>query len=217
MKKIIYLYLLLFLLNQGFCFAQETMEEKWPKGYRGPAAYCSLEFSKYKRGFETFIKFLKPIKKGYQIIAPEIIDKYGNHRKGYNEEGKLIPKWHYGWDLGAPVGTVISFVLKGNSKIVKIKADKWNGNKKIAQFGKRVEIECKYKGNKYRITFCHLGNYKVRIGELIKVTDSQSKYGIAIGTLGMSGRDPEAGRPHLHLQVYKNNKLIDPILLFGQK
>jgi murein DD-endopeptidase MepM/ murein hydrolase activator NlpD len=75
-------------------------------------------------------------------------------------------------------------------------------------YGRVVEVDL---GENYRVRFGHLNDISVVQGEALKAGDT-------VGTVGASGR-PATG-PHLHFEVLKDGKHIDPeavagLVLFG--
>jgi len=100
-----------------------------------------------------------------------------------------IRKFHNGMDFSAKSGTPIYATGDG---IVK-KAD---GT--VSGFGNHIEIN---HGYGYMTLYAHLSKYKVRAGQKVKRGD-------IIGYVGSTGRS-EA--PHLHYEVHKNGKVVNPL------
>jgi murein DD-endopeptidase MepM/ murein hydrolase activator NlpD len=100
-----------------------------------------------------------------------------------------IRKFHKGMDFSAKSGTPIYATGDG---IVK-KADA-----KVSGFGNHIEIN---HGYGYMTLYAHLSKYKVRAGQKVKRGD-------VIGYVGSTGRS-EA--PHLHYEVHKNGKVVNPL------
>lgn len=98
-------------------------------------------------------------------------------------------KMHKGTDFAAPTGTPI--YAAGNGKITRIG---WNG-----AYGKYIKI----RHNKtYSTAYAHMSGFKkgVKKGSFVKQGD-------VIGYVGSTGRSTG---PHLHYEVLKNNKQINP-------
>ena len=98
---------------------------------------------------------------------------------------KNVP--HLGVDYAAPTGTRVWGTARGRVT----HAGRKGG------FGKLVEIE---HANGYRTRYAHLSRIKVKKGQTV------GQHAI-IGHVGMSGR---ATGPHLHYELLKNGRQIDP-------
>ena len=98
-------------------------------------------------------------------------------------------KMHTGIDLTAPTGTKI--FATGDGKIVK--AGKSKGG-----YGKRIIID---HGFGYKTVYAHLNKIVVRSGQKIN-------RGELIGFVGSTG---VSTAPHLHYEVRRNNKPVNPI------
>jgi len=95
---------------------------------------------------------------------------------------------HMGMDFTGKINTPI--YATGNGKVVKV--DKQRGH------GRRIIID---HGYGYKSVYAHLNGYNVKKGQKVK-------RGEIIGFLGNSGLSTG---PHLHYEVRKNNKPINPI------
>jgi murein DD-endopeptidase MepM/ murein hydrolase activator NlpD len=98
-------------------------------------------------------------------------------------------KFHYGMDFSAKTGTPI--YATGNGKISKVrKSRKGYGNHVIIdhQFG-------------YKTLYAHMDKYIVRKGQKVK-------RGEIIGYVGNTGTSVA---PHLHYEVHKNGRRINPV------
>ena len=95
---------------------------------------------------------------------------------------------HKGIDIKAPHGTPI--YAPGAGKVIKVrKSDKGYGNMLIIDHGDGV-----------RSRYAHLSRFDVKVGDRVEA-------GMTIGRVGSSGRSTG---PHLHFEVMKNGKRIDP-------
>jgi murein DD-endopeptidase MepM/ murein hydrolase activator NlpD len=103
-----------------------------------------------------------------------------------------IKKFHEGVDFSAPVGTDIYATGDG----VIESAERSKGG-----YGNQIIIN---HGFGYKTMYAHLQSFKVRNGE--RVTRGQ-----VIGTVGSTGKSTS---PHLHYEVWKSNKPINPINYF---
>ena len=100
-----------------------------------------------------------------------------------------IRRFHYGMDFTAKRGTPI--YATGNG-IVKRADNRSSG------YGKHIRID---HGFGYVSLYAHLSKYKVRRGQKVKRGD-------VIGYIGNSGRSIG---PHLHYEILKDNKKINPL------
>lgn len=101
-------------------------------------------------------------------------------------------KFHAGLDFTAPVGTPIYATADG---IVKTAGNLGDG------YGNHVII---HHGYSYRTLYGHMYRIKARIGQSVK-------RGEVIGYVGNTGKSTG---PHLHYEVIKGNKHLDPIYFF---
>ena len=101
-------------------------------------------------------------------------------------------KFHYGVDFSAPKGTPI--YATGNGIVAKVK-------KSRRGFGNHVIIN---HGFGYESLYAHMTKYTVRNGQKVKRGD-------IIGYVGSSGKSTA---PHLHYEVHKNGKKINPAYYF---
>ncbi|CAD5107987.1 M23 family metallopeptidase [Zestomonas carbonaria] len=95
--------------------------------------------------------------------------------------------FHSGVDFALPSGSAVLAAAGG-----KVRAAGWQGG-----YGKRVEID---HGNGLVTRYAHLSRFEVRAGEV--VTPGQR-----IGAVGSTGRSTG---PHLHFEVLKDGRFVDP-------
>jgi len=100
-----------------------------------------------------------------------------------------IRKFHYGMDFTAPSGTEI--YATGDGIVAEVKSSKRG-------YGNKIELD---HGFGYRTLYAHLQGFNVRKGQKVKRGD-------VIGFVGNTGASTA---PHLHYEVIKNNKKINPI------
>jgi murein DD-endopeptidase MepM/ murein hydrolase activator NlpD len=100
-----------------------------------------------------------------------------------------IRKFHEGMDFTAPTGTEVYATGDGIVEIVK-------SSKR--GYGKRVVID---HGFGYKTRYAHLNEFNVRRGQEVK-------RGEVIGYVGSSGLSVA---PHLHYEVMKGNKNVNPV------
>ena len=98
-------------------------------------------------------------------------------------------RMHYGLDYSAPRGTPV--YSTGNGKVIKVKRN-------YGGYGNQIVID---HGFGYTTTYAHLNAFNVKKGQDVK-------RGECIGFVGNTGRSTA---PHLHYEVKKNNKPINPI------
>jgi murein DD-endopeptidase MepM/ murein hydrolase activator NlpD len=103
-----------------------------------------------------------------------------------------IMKFHEGVDFSAPIGTDI--YATGDGVVITAERSKTG-------YGNQIVID---HGFGYKTMYAHLQSFKVRLGE--RVTRGQ-----IIGTVGSTGKSTS---PHLHYEVWKSNKPINPINYF---
>ncbi len=98
-------------------------------------------------------------------------------------------KFHAGMDFSAPVGTEI--YATGDGTVVRADAD-------ASGYGNHVRIQ---HGYGYLTLYGHMSRIKVRRGQKVKRGD-------VIGYVGNTGKSVG---PHLHYEVHKNDKPINPV------
>lgn len=103
-----------------------------------------------------------------------------------------VRKFHPGIDFSAPTGTDV--YATGDGKVIEVK-------KSRRGYGNKIVID---HGWGYQSMYAHLHEFKVRRGEKVK-------RGQLIGTVGNSGKSTA---PHLHYEVRKNGKKVNPIYFF---
>ncbi len=108
-----------------------------------------------------------------------------------------VRKMHYGQDFSAPVGTPV--YATGDGKVYQVKGNK---RSKIG-FGLVVKIN---HGYGYETVYAHLSGFNVKRGQKVKRGD-------IIGYVGCTGGSTA---PHLHYEVHKNGKAVDPAYYFFQ-
>lgn len=100
-----------------------------------------------------------------------------------------IRKFHYGMDFTAPTGTEIYSTGDGVVELVQ---------NSLRGYGKKVVIN---HGFGYKTLYAHLNGFNVRRGQKVKRGD-------VIGYVGSTGASTA---PHLHYEVLKNNRKVNPI------
>ncbi|MEQ9425527.1 MAG: M23 family metallopeptidase [Cyclobacteriaceae bacterium] len=105
-----------------------------------------------------------------------------------------VRKMHPGIDFSAPNGTPIYATGDGTVKLVKTS---------LGGYGRQVEID---HGFGYTTKYAHMSKYIVRRGQKVK-------RGEIIGYVGNTGKSTA---PHLHYEVHKDNKKVNPVHYFFQ-
>lgn len=105
-----------------------------------------------------------------------------------------IRKLHTGIDFSARIGTPI--YASGAGTVTKV-------SNSLQGYGKQIEID---HGFGFVTKYAHLSEFKVKLGQKVK-------RGECIGYTGNSGTSTA---PHLHYEVIKNRKKVNPIHYFYQ-
>jgi murein DD-endopeptidase MepM/ murein hydrolase activator NlpD len=100
--------------------------------------------------------------------------------------------FHEGIDFAAPVGTPVWATAPG--EVVE--------TRKNSAHGGRVVIDHVHGG--YKTVYAYLDDYNVRVGQKVKRGE----------TIGTTGNATMSTAPHLHYEVHKNGKPVDPINYF---
>jgi murein DD-endopeptidase MepM/ murein hydrolase activator NlpD len=103
-----------------------------------------------------------------------------------------VKKFHSGVDFSAPKGTPI--YATGEGVVIKTKHSRRG-------YGNTIEID---HGYGYKTFYAHISEIKVKRGEKVK-------RGQIIATVGNTGKSTA---PHLHYEVRKNNRKVNPIYYF---
>lgn len=98
-----------------------------------------------------------------------------------------VEEFHYGIDIAASYGSPIYATADGY--VHKIKTEKTGGNVIILNHGGGVTT-----------VYCHLSKFNVKVGQKVKRWD-------VIGFVGQTGK---AIGPHVHYEVRKNGRAVDP-------
>ncbi|XWN35075.1 MAG: M23 family metallopeptidase [Roseivirga sp.] len=103
-----------------------------------------------------------------------------------------IVKMHYGIDLAARRGTPVYATGAG---VVKLAKENARG------YGKHVMID---HGYGFNTKYCHMQSFQVKEGQRVE-------RGQCIGYVGSTGTSTS---PHLHYEVLKHNRRVNPVLFF---
>ena len=102
-----------------------------------------------------------------------------------------VRKFHYGMDFSAPIGTPI--YATGDGKVEEVTG---SARSRVG-FGLEIKID---HGFGYETLYGHLSAFNVKKGQSVKRGD-------IIGYVGNTGGSTA---PHLHYEVHKNNKAVNP-------
>lgn len=105
-----------------------------------------------------------------------------------------IKKFHEGMDFSAPIGTEIYATGDGTVSLVQTS---------YSGYGKHVKID---HGFGYQSIYAHMNDFKVRQGQKVKRGD-------VIGYVGSTGISTG---PHVHYEVVKKGKKVNPQLYYFQ-
>jgi len=123
-----------------------------------------------------------------------ILAKYRLSSKFGNRFHPTLYRWrfHGGVDMACPKGTEIHIPADG----IVVKSG-WNGG-----YGNYIKVK---HGNGYETVYGHLSKVSVKKGQKVKKGD-------VIGKVGSTGRSTGA---HLHYEIIKNKKRVNPERFFG--
>lgn len=150
------------------------------------------------RNYEQLVivaKYMHPQSKNFPFVPAIIPLKPGTYKRISSHYGmrfhpiKKVDKMHFGMDISAEIGIPVFATADG---IVKTATAGYPG------YGTMIEIEHPLG---FRTIYGHLKTFSVKTGQYIK-------RGASIGTVGNSGLSTG---PHLHYEIIKNNRRIDPI------
>jgi murein DD-endopeptidase MepM/ murein hydrolase activator NlpD len=100
-----------------------------------------------------------------------------------------IKKMHTGLDFAARIGTPI--YASGGGTVTRV-SNSYYG------YGKQVEID---HGFGFKTKYAHMSAFNVKVGQKVKRGEC----------IGYSGNSGTSSGPHLHYEVFKNRKKVNPI------
>ncbi len=113
---------------------------------------------------------------------------------GLRSGGGLLPSVHHGVDLRVPTGTPVVAVLPGRVRF----AGEMSG------YGQVIWLE----HSRGALTvYAHLSRIQVRAGDRVS-RDEQ---------IGLSGATGRVTAPHLHFEVWKGGRPVDPVPFLGRR
>ena len=116
--------------------------------------------------------------------APKVTGSFGMRMHPVNKVRKL----HMGADFKCPMGTPILATSDGVVK--KVAYDKTG-------YGKQIVLE---HDESFQTRYAHLSELKVKVGQVIKKGE----------VIGLAGSTGSSAKPHLHYEVIKDGKRVDP-------
>lgn len=143
------------------------------------------DMAKNKSEMLSCIPAIMPVK-GTDIYR--ISSHYGHRTDPFYK----VTKFHGGIDFSGPVGTGI--YATGDGVVSKVEKNK-------SGYGNNIIVD---HGYGYKTRYAHLHSFSVKKGDKVK-------RGQEIGKMGNTGKSTA---PHLHYEVIKNNKAINPINFF---
>lgn len=105
----------------------------------------------------------------------------------------LLPSLHRGVDILVPDGTPVHAMSRGRVRYAGA----------MSGYGKVVWLE---HGGGILTVYGHLSSIRVRAGQVVGGGD----------VLGLSGHSGRASGPHLHFEVWRHGREVDPVPLLGR-
>ncbi len=144
---------------------------------------------------EVLIKDREALLSAIPAIQPisneELIRLASGYGRRYHPIYK-VRKMHYGIDFSAPIGTPIYATADGKIKDVSVS---------FRGYGKEIEID---HGFGFQTRYAHMHEFAVKKGDKVK-------RGELIGYVGNTGLSTA---PHLHYEVIRNNRKVNPVHYF---
>ncbi len=148
--------------------------------------------------FDEIIKLAKEKEKmlacipAIQPISNKDLTRMASGYGWRNDPIYHTPRMHWGLDFTSPTGTNV--YATGNGKVIATEQKMWG-------YGNSIIID---HGFGYKTRYAHLSAFKVKVGDKVK-------RGQVIGLVGSTGKSTA---PHLHYEVEKNGKKVNPIHYF---
>jgi murein DD-endopeptidase MepM/ murein hydrolase activator NlpD len=139
------------------------------------------EYQEAKEKVQVFRTSLAKSRQSPVAGGYNLTARYG-HTGGYWSSGV-----HTGLDFAAPSGTDIMAAASGT-----VVSAGWEGS-----YGNKIVID---HGNGYETAYSHLSDIDVRVGQKVQTGDH-------IGDMGSTGNSTGS---HLHFEVMRNGKFMDP-------
>jgi murein DD-endopeptidase MepM/ murein hydrolase activator NlpD len=141
------------------------------------------------KNLDTLVRFFED--KSYRLATtPSIYPTAGWQTSSFGKRKDPFTgedEFHYGIDVAASHGSPVFATADGT--VIKIKNEKIGGNVVIINHGGGVTT-----------VYCHLSKFNVKVGQKVKRKD-------VIGFVGQTGK---AIGPHVHYEVRKNGRAVNP-------
>ena len=141
------------------------------------------------KNLDTLVRFFED--KSYRLATtPSIYPTAGWQTSSFGKRKDPFTgedEFHYGIDVAASHGSPVFATADGT--VIKIKNEKIGGNVVIINHGGGVTT-----------VYCHLSKFNVKVGQKVKRWD-------VIGFVGQTGK---AIGPHVHYEVRKNGRAVNP-------
>ncbi|MGD8536811.1 MAG: M23 family metallopeptidase, partial [Candidatus Aminicenantes bacterium] len=141
------------------------------------------------KNLDTLVRFFED--KSYRLATtPSIYPTAGWQTSSFGKRKDPFTgedEFHYGIDVAASHGSPVFATADGT--VIKIKTEKIGGNVVIINHGGGVTT-----------VYCHLSKFNVKVGQKVKRKD-------VIGFVGQTGK---AIGPHVHYEVRKNGRAVNP-------
>ena len=105
-----------------------------------------------------------------------------------------ITRLHPGIDIAAPVGTAVQATMQGRVTTTSFLGD----------YGNSITID---HGGGWETTYSHLQRFSVRVGDCVNAGDQ-------IAPVGMTGLTQ---RPHLHFEILRAGRNVDPFRFLPER
>lgn len=129
------------------------------------------------------------IPNGYPITGGKITSHYGRRTPPATGNGRVGSAYHYGLDIGVPVGTGVFSTIDGRVAVAGRSGDCGNYVKITARSG-------------FSVGYCHLSDILVRVGDTVSAGCMVAK----------SGNTGNSSGPHLHYMVFdKSGFRVNPM------
>ena len=120
------------------------------------------------------------------------IYRISSHYRHRTDPFYKVTKFHGGIDFSGPVG--LGIYATGDGVVSRVESNK-------SGYGNNIVVD---HGYGYKTRYAHLHSFSVKKGDKVK-------RGQEIGKMGNTGKSTA---PHLHYEVIKNNKTVNPINFF---
>lgn len=144
---------------------------------------------------EDLIENRKALLSSIPAIQPisnqELIRLASGYGRRYHPIYK-VRKMHYGIDFSAPIGTPVYATADGKVEYIEVS---------FRGYGKEIQID---HGFGFKTKYAHLHEFAIKKNEVVK-------RGELIGYVGNTGLSTA---PHLHYEVIRNNRKVNPVHYF---